>query len=63
VSYVLAAAESHFVITAVGALRADALAEELLPRAWQRLPAGPCAEDYRWYERACRCQRDPGGDP
>ena len=24
-------------------------------RAWQRLPAGPCAQGHRWYERACHC--------
>jgi hypothetical protein len=35
----LAAAKSHPVTTAVGAPRADALAEKLPPRAWQRLPA------------------------
>jgi hypothetical protein len=59
----LAAAKSHPVTTAVGAPRADALAEKLPPRAWQRLSAGPGAEGHRWYERACPCQRHGAGDP
>ena len=41
VSYVLAVAKSHQAGTAAGALRADALAARLPPRAWQRLSAGP----------------------
>jgi SRSO17 transposase len=52
VGYVLAVAKSHPVPTATGALRADALARRLPPRAWQRLSAGPGAKGHRWYDWA-----------
>src|SRR5690348_14216464 len=44
VSYVLAVAKDHRAVTGAGALRADALAKRLPPRAWQRLSAGPGAK-------------------
>jgi SRSO17 transposase len=52
VSYVLAVAKSHLVVTAAGAVRADALARKLPPRAWQRLSAGAGAKGHRWYDWA-----------
>jgi SRSO17 transposase len=52
VGYVLAVAKSHSVATAAGALRADALAAKLPPRAWQRLSAGLGAKGHRWYDWA-----------
>jgi SRSO17 transposase len=52
VGYVLAVAKSHPVTTAAGALRADALAARLPPRAWQRLSAGAGAKGHRWYDWA-----------
>jgi hypothetical protein len=52
VGYVLAVAKNHQVSTAAGALRADALAKMLPPRAWQRLSAGPGAKGHRWYDWA-----------
>jgi len=59
VSYVLAVAKSHPVVTAAGAVRADALARKLPPRAWQRLSAGPGAKGHRWYDWAW-VSIDPG---
>ena len=59
VSYVLAVAKSHPVSTAAGALRADALAARLPPRAWQRLSAGDGAKGHRWYDWA-QVVIDPG---
>ena len=59
VSYVLAVAKSHPVTTAAGALRADALAARLPPRAWQRLSAGDGAKGHRWYDWA-QVVIDPG---
>jgi SRSO17 transposase len=58
-SYVLAVAKSHPVATAAGALRADALAANLPPRAWQRLSAGAGAKGHRWYDWAW-VSIDPG---
>jgi SRSO17 transposase len=52
VSYVLAVAKDHRAVTGAGALRADALAKRLPPRAWQRLSAGPGAKGHRWYDWA-----------
>jgi SRSO17 transposase len=49
---VLAVAKDHRVVAGVGALRADALAKRLPPRAWQRLSAGPGAKGHRWYDWA-----------
>jgi SRSO17 transposase len=60
VSYVLAVAKSHHVTCAAGAMRADALACRLPPRAWQRLSAGPGAKGQRWYDWAW-ASIDPGG--
>ncbi len=57
-SYVLAVAKSHPVTTVAGACRADALANRLPPRAWQRL-AGPGAKGHRWYDWAWAAI-DPG---
>jgi SRSO17 transposase len=51
-SYVLAVAKDHHAATGVGALRADALAARLPPRAWQRMSAGPGAKGHRWYDWA-----------
>jgi len=51
-SYVLAVAKGHHAPTGAGALRADALASRLPPRAWQRLSAGPGAKGHRWYDWA-----------
>jgi SRSO17 transposase len=59
VSYVLAVAKSHQVTTAAGALRADALARKLPPRAWQQLSAGPGAKGHRYYDWAW-ATADPG---
>ncbi len=59
VSYVLAVAKSHPVATTAGALRVDALAAKLPPRAWQRLSAGPGAKGHRWYDWAW-VSVDPG---
>ena len=50
--YVLAVAKDHHALTGAGALRADALASRLPPRAWQRLSAGPGAKGHRWYDWA-----------
>jgi SRSO17 transposase len=52
VRYVLAAAKSHQVATAAGAVRADTLAQRLPPRAWQRYSAGPGAKGHRYYDWA-----------
>ena len=51
-SYVLAVAKDHRAVTGAGALRADALARKLPPRAWQRVSAGPGAKGHRWYDWA-----------
>jgi SRSO17 transposase len=59
VCYVLAVAKSHAVATWAGAVRADALARRLPPRAWQRLSAGPGAKGHRWYDLAW-VSIDPG---
>ncbi len=50
--YVLAIARHRHITTGGGALRADALAARLPPRAWQRLPAGAGAKGHRWYDWA-----------
>ena len=50
--YVLAVAKDHHALTGAGALRADALASRLPPRAWQRLSAGLGAKGHRWYDWA-----------
>jgi hypothetical protein len=59
VCYVLAVAKSHPVATSAGAVRADALARRLPPRAWQLLSAGPGARGHRWYDWAW-VSIDPG---
>jgi len=59
VCYVLAVAKSHPVATPAGAVRADALARKLPPRAWQRLSAGPGSKGHRWYDWAW-VSIDPG---
>ncbi len=58
-SYVLAVAKSHRVATAAGAVRADALAKRLPPRAWQRVSTGPGAKGHRFYDWAW-ISVDPG---
>jgi SRSO17 transposase len=52
VGYVLAIARHRHVTTAAGAVRADALAARLPPRAWQKLAAGTGAKGRRWYDWA-----------
>jgi SRSO17 transposase len=48
--YVLAVACSHHVTTGIGVYRVDVLAAGLPATAWQRLPAGPGAKGYRYYD-------------
>src|SRR2546430_16810853 len=52
-------AKSHRLATTARALRADALAAKLPPRAWQRLSAGPGAKGPRYYDWAW-VSIDPG---
>ena len=52
VGYVLAIGCDRRVPTAVGSIRADALAARLPRRAWQRLSAGPGAKGQRYYDWA-----------
>jgi len=64
VSYVLAAAKAT-LSPLRSALCARMHSLKAAARAWQRLPAGPCAQGHRWYERACHChcQCHAAGDP
>ncbi|MER6959974.1 IS701 family transposase [Streptomyces sp. NPDC000618] len=52
VGYVLAVACSAEVPTAAGRSRADALAQKVPKRAWQKLSAGPGAKGQRFYDWA-----------
>jgi SRSO17 transposase len=52
VGYVLAVACNHRVTTAAGTLRADAIAQRLPRRAWQRLSAGAGSKGPRYYDWA-----------
>jgi SRSO17 transposase len=64
--YVLAAAKSHPVTTAIGTRPAIELARRLPARAWQRYSAGPGAKGPRWYDWALIEATDPavpGGGP
>lgn len=57
--YVLAVACSHEVTTGAGKFRADALAEKVPKRAWQKLSAGAGAKGHRVYNWAVIDLPDP----
>ena len=52
VSYVLAVSCDHVITTPAGRRRADALADKLPKRAWQRISCGDGAKGHRWYDWA-----------
>jgi hypothetical protein len=51
-SYVLAVSCDHVITTPAGRRRADALADKLPKRAWQRISCGDGAKGHRWYDWA-----------
>ena len=52
IGYVLAIGCDRRIPTPAGLVRADALAESLPQRAWQRVSAGPGAKGQRYYDWA-----------
>jgi SRSO17 transposase len=59
ITYVLAVAKTHSIVTGIGTRKAIELAVRLQPNVWNRLSAGKGAKGERWYDWAVVETTDP----